>query len=438
MLTLPSSYQRIGAANDGFRRDPNLGSVIPALGQAGLEPIVIGWDMSRSRPEDWTAVELDERLLPAWFLGPAGAAPATSRVPGRPSTPSWRLDGLAAVPLVIDGVDLAPSLVGALRTSLERTIRGDVHELARVERLVQELAPAAILLTQEGHRTPWLLGRGQGGVRTFAVQHGVLYASHPGYADRRHPALILPTCTFVFGEYERDVLVHGAYRPEEVVVSGVPAARPGRHGRRASEPRSRAGGRARGARGHRRRPDAGGLDRPHAVRAPVAPRAHARGVSRRSAAGRPRRLQAAPGRAGRGTVSRAARGSRTGGRVRRPPIAVVKDIDLYRLLRAADAHLGLNSTVLTDAVATGTCNLIAMVEAHGDLIGYVAAGVAQPIHDLAELRAALRDPRPPEPAARRAFLDEHFVLAMRATGSPRPSRRRCVGRPAIAVAVGAP
>src|SRR4029079_5162922 len=33
-----------------------------------------------------------------------------------------------------------------------------------------------------------------------------------------------------------------------------------------------------------------------------------------------------------------------------PAISVVKDIDLYRLLRAADAHLGQHSTVLTDAV----------------------------------------------------------------------------------------
>ena len=37
--------------------------------------------------------------------------------------------------------------------------------------------------------------------------------------------------------------------------------------------------------------------------------------------------------------------------------SIVRDIDLYTLLRAADAHLGLFSTVLTDAVAAGTANL---------------------------------------------------------------------------------
>ena len=46
-----------------------------------------------------------------------------------------------------------------------------------------------------------------------------------------------------------------------------------------------------------------------------------------------------------------------------PPISVVRDIDLYRLLRASDAHLGMHSTVLTDAVVVGTPNLIATVDA---------------------------------------------------------------------------
>jgi len=91
-----------------------------------------------------------------------------------------------------------------------------------------------------------------------------------------------------------------------------------------------------------------------------------------------------------------------------PPITMVREIDLYRLLRAADAHLGQQSTVLTDAVMADTCNLIAMVQASADILGYVPAGVARPVHDIAELREALRDPQPPDPDARRAFLDDHF------------------------------
>ena len=68
VLTLPSSYQRIGAGGGNGLRDPNLGSVIPAIRAAGLEPIVIGWGMSRTGDGGWTAVEDDDRLLPAYFV----------------------------------------------------------------------------------------------------------------------------------------------------------------------------------------------------------------------------------------------------------------------------------------------------------------------------------------------------------------------------------
>ena len=65
-------------------------------------------------------------------------------------------------------------------------------------------------------------------------------------------------------------------------------------------------------------------------------------------------------------------------------------------------------TVLTDAVMAGTDNLIARVEASGDLLGYVAAGVARPITRVADLRAALERPQPAHPAARRTFIEDHF------------------------------
>ena len=103
-------------------------------------------------------------------------------------------------------------------------------------------------------------------------------------------------------------------------------------------------------------------------------------------------------------------------------------MDLYRLLRAADAHLGLLSTVLTDAVAARTPNLIAVDQAHTDLLGYVAAGVARPIRDAADLRAALDDLRPPDEAARQAFLAAHL--------EPGPASQRIVAR--VTAALGAP
>jgi RimJ/RimL family protein N-acetyltransferase len=99
--------------------------------------------------------------------------------------------------------------------------------------------------------------------------------------------------------------------------------------------------------------------------------------------------------------------ARAGG-YRTPLVTIVHDIDLFRLLAAADAHLGFHSTVLTDAVAAGIPNLIAAGHATADLLGYVEAGVAQPVRDATELRAALDDPRPPAPDARAAFLERHF------------------------------
>jgi hypothetical protein len=64
--------------------------------------------------------------------------------------------------------------------------------------------------------------------------------------------------------------------------------------------------------------------------------------------------------------------------------------------------------VLTDAVVAGAPNLIALVQAHADLLGYVEAGVARPVRDASELMAALDDPRPMDPDARTAFLARHF------------------------------
>ncbi len=91
-----------------------------------------------------------------------------------------------------------------------------------------------------------------------------------------------------------------------------------------------------------------------------------------------------------------------------PAMTVTRDVDLFRLLRAADAHLGLHSTVLTDAVVVGTPNLIATTQAYGDILGYVRAGVARPVRDVGDVVDALANPRPIDPAARRAFLDDHF------------------------------
>jgi hypothetical protein len=90
-------------------------------------------------------------------------------------------------------------------------------------------------------------------------------------------------------------------------------------------------------------------------------------------------------------------------------MSVIRDIDVYRLLRASDAHLGQYSTVLTDAVLTTTPNMIAVGQAWADIIGYVDAGVAVPVASVDDVRAFMGDPRPPSPEARERFLAAHSL-----------------------------
>ena len=97
-----------------------------------------------------------------------------------------------------------------------------------------------------------------------------------------------------------------------------------------------------------------------------------------------------PGEPDEGPLSGGDRRSRTLTRLRAASRhEIVQSVDLYRLLRAADAHVGAQLTVLTEAVATGTLNLLADTVSAADLLGYVDAGVAIPIRDGGDLLAAL-------------------------------------------------
>jgi hypothetical protein len=90
-------------------------------------------------------------------------------------------------------------------------------------------------------------------------------------------------------------------------------------------------------------------------------------------------------------------------------MTVVHRIDLYRLLAAADAHLGLYSTVITEAVFTGTPNLLAAAIQPRDLLGYVEAGVAIPVRDGEEMLQALASGAGRSTSeAREAFVRDHF------------------------------
>ena len=98
--------------------------------------------------------------------------------------------------------------------------------------------------------------------------------------------------------------------------------------------------------------------------------------------------------------------------------------------RSADAHLGIHSTVLTEAVATGTRNLLADTLASSDLLGYVEAGVAMPVRNGADFLAALDAPDGITPEARSAFLARHFERGPGERSAPRrsPGVARMSGR----------
>ena len=317
-------------------------------------------------------------------------------------------DRIAAsdAPLVVAGVDLGPLLAGHVAAQARNLLPRKRRAVERIRALIRRLHPAGILLADEYHRQDWLIAAAAEGVPVAAVQHGILYPAHNGYIHAtRPPTLRLPDRTYVFGRWERDVLLeHSVFRPDEVVVGGSPRldfVRPGavdREGVRAEL------GIAPGDRMMVLSGTHGPMQRRFHVPVALAmlvdrplPGIHL--VVKQH----PGERDAGPYRA---VVERAAaaRGYAA------PPMTLVQSIDLYRLLAAADAHIGIYSTVLTEAVMTATPNLMFASLATADLLGYVAAGVAIPVRSGGDVLAAIAaaDAEPVDDATRQAFLDLHF------------------------------
>jgi hypothetical protein len=278
----------------------------------------------------------------------------------------------------------------------------------RAGRLMDILQPGMLLTGWEAARTAWLGAARRRGIPSIAIQHGVIYPATPDYCRPHHPALVRPEVTCVFGPYEREILTReGGYAESAVVATGSPRIDPLMSETPVS-PAERAAVRA----------DLGVADGDRILvvsgaRMTVGDRLGTVPLLARVLDG------ALPGihlvfklhpeeRNGQHyhdliTGLAQARGQAA------PPITLTRDIDVYRLLRSADAHLGVLSTVLTDAVIAGTPNLIVVGQAQADLIGYVAAGVATPVRSADDVRAFMADPRPPDPEARRRFIAAHFV-----------------------------
>ena len=268
------------------------------------------------------------------------------------------------------------------------------------------MRPEALFLDREATRTAWLAAARTRGIPVVSVQHGMIYPNTPEYVYPIPPNLVRPDVTCTFGPYERDILVTTAGYPDDaVVVTGSPRA-------------TRSAGSARSDDGER-----------GAVRAELGVHAGHRLLCITVAHGfvgelysgdMIRRLLADPP-PGVHVVIKVHPQDRSHGRwadlvegVARaaghapPPVTVVRDIDIFRLLAASDAHLGLHSTVLTDAVVANVPNLVATGIRYSDQLGYAAARVATSVATPADLRAAIADPRPPAPDARAAFLAAHL------------------------------
>lgn len=412
LVVMAHARQRIGAADDPRMINPYLGPIAEALRDSRLDPIGVETAV-RLTSEGWDRIEADDRLLPGDALSIAlRLETRESRdilaEPGRDDEVQAILADIATIstPLLADGIDLGPELVERVVDRAGRVLPGKRRAYRQIRSLIRTLRPAGILVADEYHRQEWLAAAESEEVRSAAVQHGLIYRWHNGYIHRERPAsLRLPDRTYVFGDWERRLLTTGSvYRPEEVRVGGSPRldlVRPG----------------ATNAGAIRRQLGVAADDRLVVLSATWGPlyRTYLFPIALAGLFDRPLPrvhvvVKLHPSERDEGPYRAVIVGAARAAGFAPPPITVVQDIDLYGLLAAADAHLGIHSTVLTEAVVTGTANLIADRFRNADLLGYVEAGVATPVRNGADLLAALDAPqdRGALATARQRFLDDHF------------------------------
>jgi hypothetical protein len=354
----------------------------------------------------WRRLRADRESLPADAMRYLPPPPGQDTSGDRAAAAAQAIRAGSA-PLLVGNVDLGPALAAHLAGQVGDGWFADrIRAIARIRSFMRSVRPDVLLLADEYHRRDWVGAARAEGVATVAVQHGLIHGGHLGYVHRSRPAaLTIPDSTHVFGRWERRVLVEGSvYRPDEVHASGSPRLDL-REGRPATD---RARVRAALGVGPADRlvlvsGTWGGLLR--GFHMPVVlgrvfdrPLDHVHVV-----------VKLHPGERDEGPYRAAIESAATVGGFAPPPISVTRDADLYELLDASDAHLGLYSTVVTEAAVTGTPNLLATGLGTADLLGYVAAGVARPVRDGADLAAALEDlDSGVDQTARERFVADHF------------------------------
>jgi hypothetical protein len=406
-VVLEHARQHVETPDGPRLMNPYLGPIVDRLRDSRLDPIEIDIRAKLSDDEAWERLRAGDaaRLLPSDAIWLSGAPWPDDDLQAWADGAADRI-GASTAPVVVSGVDLGPQLRARIGGEVRRSMAAHVRTVGRIRRLLRLLAPSGILLADEYHRQEWLAAAHAEGLPAAAVQHGMIYRWHNGYIHPNRPAsLRLPDRTYVFGEWEQQLLRSASiYRADEVRVGGSPRL-------------------------DLVRPEA--VDR-HTVRAElgVAPtdrlvvisgtwgqiyrRFHypitLAGLVDRPLPGVHIVVKLHPGEPDEGPYRQVIEAAAARGGFTPPPITIVQSIDLYRLLAAADAHVGVHSTVLTEAVAAGTPNLIDDSLAAADLLGYVPAGVARVVHDGGELLEALDDfaGGALDESAQRQFLDAHF------------------------------
>jgi hypothetical protein len=398
------SFHTIGDKKDGRRSDPYVASVLDRLADDGQSVIVVALELDHRRDADWKLIKDDERLLPSSIVARRWSLPEDSRIHAA-TAPAHRAE-LPDVGVTVDGFDIGP-LVRRLVTRYDKWFDTQRNGMTWAERLIIELRPSVLFTGWEAARTSWLGAAHRLGVPSVAIQHGVIYSNSPDYCRPAYEGLMRPDVTCVYGPYERDILIReGGYDPDSVIVTGSPRIEPDQ-ALVPSSPDERAS--------VRRELGVVGDDRllvVSAARRTVGNEIHGVSALGQLLAGplpgvhiafklHPEELEGNP-------LVELVAGLASAGGYPIPRMSVVRDIDLYRLLRSADAHLGQYSTVLNDAVLTATPNMVAVGQAWSDILGYVEAGVASAVRTADDVRAFMEDPRPPKPEDRARFLDAHY------------------------------
>lgn len=420
VLTSPTDRQVVMTPAGPSERNPFLDPVVDALRGSALEPIVL--ELGASVADDSTWARLKDRSATRTLPGELLATRFSDRDDGGSAVrvaPAADRVGTIATPLVVGDVDLGPAVAAELAAGMRGVLAGRLRDLPRMRRLLRRLHPVAILLVNEYGRPEWLAAARAEGIGSAAIQHGIIHRFHVGYRHRSRPAeLLLPDRTYLFGDYEARLLTtDGVYRPDELMVAGSPRLDLGvdlgtaeSAGRTAVRDAVRAE-----------------LGVPPGDRLVVISTTAAAVLTRfgvipalgrlldRPLPGIRLVVKLHPAETSGDRYERLVEGIARAGRFAPANMSIVKAVDLYRLLAAADAHLGSYSTVLTEAVFVGTPNLLAATDASADLLGYVAAGVAVPVRDggdvlraVATRSAAGGEAEPRDAAARAAFVADHF------------------------------